>query len=78
MSPWLVVEVDQVRGLAAVRGGLAGPLETRRVARLLSPTPPVWSAAARGWVIPATHAEDVRTYGWTRREWVLVYDRKAG
>ena len=72
MRPWLVVVVDRVRGVAAVRGR-----DARRVAALVSTVPPRWSEAGRGWLVPASYAEDVRTYGQSQcHEWVLVFDRK--
>jgi hypothetical protein len=73
VKPWLVVEVDRTRGLAAVRGA-----EARRVAKLLSSVEPRWSSRGRGWLVPAVHADDVSAYAQTRHEWALVYNRKDG
>src|SRR6266496_6316064 len=46
MKPFLVVTVDHVRKLAAVRGP-----EAKRITTLVSPVPPRWPPTARSWVI---------------------------
>ncbi len=72
MKPFLVVTVDHVRRLAAVRGP-----EAKRITTLVSPVPPQWSPSARGWVIPAAYAADVQVYVQSQlHEWTLVHNRK--
>lgn len=66
--PRWVVTVDGDRAL--VRGH-----DTGRVLRLLG-AEPRWSAAGRGWVVPASIVDDLAAYAQAGHGWIAVHPRR--
>lgn len=71
--PWLWATVDEMSGMALVRGP-----EAKRTCRLLAPEscPPRWSASARGWVVPISVIVDLQAYAQLVRQWITVSTRQ--
>lgn len=77
-GPWLYITVDHGRQIALLRG--PGTADVRRlfdgVGGVYAEMTFVYSAAGRGWVIPARFVPDVEAYAQSRHELVVVHDRK--